>query len=60
MLAGIIAYGKSPGEKKIDKYAKKMSEREASFTYHKKAGRNIAFFLSVGTENAEIYRRVQF
>jgi hypothetical protein len=61
MLGGIIAYGKSPGEKKIDKYAKKMSWRRASLIYRKKAGRNIAFFLSVGEENAEMYfRKTQF
>ena len=57
MLAGIIAYGKSPGEQKIDNCAKKMRQRRASFIYRKKAGRNTAFFLSVGTENAEIYFR---
>jgi hypothetical protein len=58
---GIIAYGKSPGEKKIGKYAKKMSMSKVLFIYRRKAGRNTAFFLSVGTENAEMYfRKAQF
>jgi len=57
MRAGIIAYGKSHSEKKIDKYVKKMSWRRASLIYRKKAGRNIAFFLSAGEENAETYFR---
>jgi len=54
---GIIAYGKSPGEQKIDNCAKKMPERRVSFIYRKKAGRDTAFFLLVGTENAEMYFR---
>jgi hypothetical protein len=57
MRVGIIAYGKSPGEKKIDKYAKKMSERRVPLIYLKKAWRNTAFFLSAGEENAEMYFR---
>ena len=60
MLVGIITCDKSPGEQKIDNCAKKLLERRVSFIYRKKAGWDTAFFLLVGTENAEIYRRVQF
>jgi len=61
VLMGIVAYGKSPGEQKIDKCAKKMLERQVPFIYHKKAWRNIAFFLSVGAENAEMcFRKAQY
>jgi hypothetical protein len=57
MLVGIIAYSKSPGEQKTDNRTKKMPERRVSFIYREKAGRDTAFFLSVGTENAEMYFR---
>jgi len=38
-----------------------MPERRGAFIFRKKAGRNTAFFLLVGTENAEMYfRKAQF